>query len=145
MNNKKSQAAMEFLMTYGWAILIVLIVLAALFFLGVFNPKSTNTCIVTAPFTCTDVKASGTTLTLVLAASGTYSAGPTIAAAGVTINGVASSAGGGTISTVTPTAITWTIPSQTVGSKFSGTSAITYTQSGGTSHTKILQFSGVAE
>ncbi len=32
------QSAMEYLMTYGWAILIIAIVLAALFSLGVFNP-----------------------------------------------------------------------------------------------------------
>ncbi|MEM0201836.1 MAG: hypothetical protein QXR73_01515, partial [Candidatus Micrarchaeaceae archaeon] len=34
----KSQSAMEYLMTYGWAILIIAVVLAALFELGVFNP-----------------------------------------------------------------------------------------------------------
>ena len=51
----KAQAAMEFLMTYGWAILIVLIVLASLFFLGVFNPKTTNTCLINAPFSCNDI------------------------------------------------------------------------------------------
>ncbi len=33
----KSQSAMEYLMTYGWAILIVAIVLIALFQLGIFN------------------------------------------------------------------------------------------------------------
>ena len=34
----KSQSAMEYLMTYGWSILIVAVVLGALSFLGVFNP-----------------------------------------------------------------------------------------------------------
>ena len=34
----KSQSAMEYLMTYGWAILIIAIVMVALFALGVFNP-----------------------------------------------------------------------------------------------------------
>ncbi len=33
----KSQSAMEFLMTYGWSILIIAVVLGALFQLGVFN------------------------------------------------------------------------------------------------------------
>jgi hypothetical protein len=33
----KAQAAMEFLMTYGWAILIVIAVVAALFAMGVFK------------------------------------------------------------------------------------------------------------
>ncbi len=34
---RKSQSAMEYLMTYGWAILIIAVVLGALFQLGVFN------------------------------------------------------------------------------------------------------------
>ncbi len=33
----RSQSAMEYLMTYGWAILIISVVLAALFRLGVFS------------------------------------------------------------------------------------------------------------
>ncbi|MCL5239337.1 MAG: hypothetical protein M1286_02610, partial [Candidatus Marsarchaeota archaeon] len=33
----KAQSAMEYLMTYGWAILIIAVVLGALFQLGVFN------------------------------------------------------------------------------------------------------------
>ena len=36
----QSQSAMEYLMTYGWAILIIAVVLAALFELGVFNPMT---------------------------------------------------------------------------------------------------------
>lgn len=35
---------MEYLMTYGWAILIVIIVVAALYAMGVFNTASTNAC-----------------------------------------------------------------------------------------------------
>ena len=35
--NYKSQSAMEYLMTYGWAILIIAVVLAVLFQLGVFS------------------------------------------------------------------------------------------------------------
>jgi len=36
----KAQSAMEYLMTYGWAILIIAIVLSALFELGVFNANN---------------------------------------------------------------------------------------------------------
>ena len=36
---KKSQAAMEFLMTYGWAILVVLVAIGALAYFGVLNPE----------------------------------------------------------------------------------------------------------
>ncbi|MBU1203525.1 MAG: hypothetical protein KKG60_00470 [Nanoarchaeota archaeon] len=50
--NRKSQSAMEFLMTYGWALMIILIVLATLFYLGVFSPKTVSACIVDPPFSC---------------------------------------------------------------------------------------------
>jgi len=46
---------MEYLMTYGWAILIMLVVVAVLFYLGVFNQTSTpKRCTLQAGFTCYD-------------------------------------------------------------------------------------------
>ena len=36
----KGQGALEYLMTYGWAILIIVIIGGSLFALGVFNPSS---------------------------------------------------------------------------------------------------------
>ncbi len=39
-NPAKAQSAMEYLMTYGWAILIIAVVLGALFQLGVFNAST---------------------------------------------------------------------------------------------------------
>ena len=39
MMNKKAQAAMEFLMTYGWAILVVLLAIGALAYFGVLSPQ----------------------------------------------------------------------------------------------------------
>jgi len=38
MFKKKAQAAMEFLMTYGWAILVVLVAIGALAYFGVLSP-----------------------------------------------------------------------------------------------------------
>ncbi len=38
--NKRGQAAMEFLMTYGWAILVVLVVIGALAYFGVLTPET---------------------------------------------------------------------------------------------------------
>ena len=35
MINKKSQAALEFIMTYGWAILVVLVAIGALAYFGI--------------------------------------------------------------------------------------------------------------
>jgi len=37
---KKGQTALEYLMTYGWAILIIVVVVAALFAMNVFNPSA---------------------------------------------------------------------------------------------------------
>jgi len=39
MHDKKGQAAMEFLMTYGWAILAVLVAIGALAYFGVLSPS----------------------------------------------------------------------------------------------------------
>lgn len=36
---RKSQIALEFLMTYGWAILVVMVALGALAYFGVLNPS----------------------------------------------------------------------------------------------------------
>ncbi len=48
----KLQSAMEYLMTYGWAILIIAIALSALFALGVFKPTVTNACIADSGYLC---------------------------------------------------------------------------------------------
>ena len=50
----KAQSAMEYLMTYGWAILIIAVVLAALFEFGVFNGSnlSPQACIAESGFIC---------------------------------------------------------------------------------------------
>ena len=41
---RKGQAAMEYLMTYGWAILIIIVVIGALWKMGVFSTSPTVTC-----------------------------------------------------------------------------------------------------
>jgi hypothetical protein len=50
----KAQSAMEYLMTYGWAILIISIVLGSLFSLGVFSTSSFlgTACIPSAGYYC---------------------------------------------------------------------------------------------
>jgi hypothetical protein len=40
MMKKKGQGALEYLMTYGWALLIIVVVGAALYALGVLNPAT---------------------------------------------------------------------------------------------------------
>lgn len=55
-NKRKAQSAMEYLMTYGWAILIVAVVIAALFALGLFNggAATPSVCIAQPGYTCTN-------------------------------------------------------------------------------------------
>lgn len=63
---KRAQAAMEFLMTYGWAILVVLVVIGALAYFGVLNPQNLlpERCELQQGFYCKDyrvVAVTGTT------------------------------------------------------------------------------------
>lgn len=52
----KSQAALEFLMTYGWAILVVLVAIGALAYFGVLSPDRfiAQRCSFPAGITCLD-------------------------------------------------------------------------------------------
>ncbi|MGB9703400.1 MAG: hypothetical protein ACPLXS_01665 [Candidatus Micrarchaeales archaeon] len=80
---KKLQAAMEYLMTYGWAILIIALALGVLYSLGVLNPSRLKpvVCQLPAPFTCSNPTANtGGVVTITLG----QGSGQTI-----TINGVA--------------------------------------------------------
>ncbi len=54
MKQLKAQSAMEYLTTYGWAILILAIVLAAIISLNLFNPGqfATQECLLPADFNC---------------------------------------------------------------------------------------------
>ena len=67
---KRAQAAMEFLMTYGWAILVVLIAIGALAYFGVLNPSRflPQKCTFSAGVSCGDfiLSAGGDTLKLAL-------------------------------------------------------------------------------
>ncbi len=54
---RKGQAAMEFLMTYGWAILVVLIAIGALVYFGVISPERfvQDNCTLTPPLSCSEL------------------------------------------------------------------------------------------
>ncbi|MBS3165602.1 hypothetical protein J4444_00625 [Candidatus Woesearchaeota archaeon] len=66
--NRKGQAAMEFLMTYGWAILVVLVAIGALAYFGVLSPSRflPSSCTVGPGIGCDDFKVAATTLQLIL-------------------------------------------------------------------------------
>ena len=64
----KGQAAMEFLMTYGWAILVVLAAIAALAYFGVLSPEKflPEKCILQPGIACVSHKVEPTQITLVI-------------------------------------------------------------------------------
>lgn len=68
ISNTKSQAAMEFLMTYGWAILVVLAAIAALAYFGVLSPEKflPEKCILQPGIACVSHKVEPTKVTLVI-------------------------------------------------------------------------------
>ncbi len=59
MKGKSAQAALEFLMTYGWAILVVLAAIGALAYFGILDPGRfvNNSCTLQSGFGCDDMKA----------------------------------------------------------------------------------------
>lgn len=65
---KKAQAAMEFLMTYGWAILVVLAAIAALAYFGVLSPDRflPEKCTLPSGVACLDFTGTAATVTLVI-------------------------------------------------------------------------------
>lgn len=67
---RKGQAAMEFLMTYGWAILVVLAAIGALAYFGVLSPSRflPPQCVIEPPLSCLEhsISAEDNSLSLVI-------------------------------------------------------------------------------
>lgn len=65
---KKSQAAFEFLVTYGWAIAIASVSIVALAYLGVLSPDKIlpRNCIIRPGIACLDIKINTSAITIVL-------------------------------------------------------------------------------
>ena len=160
-NKRNAQSAMEYLMTYGWAILIISIVLAVLWSLGLFSRSPAGgggaACVGTIGYLC------GTPL---LASNGLLltSIGQTASGSAITVTGLGCSNTSVQPSTFSFTSLTLppsqsasvafscSLPTSAVGSPFSGTLWIKYnlgTATGlisrlGTVNTKVTQNSGAA-
>lgn len=67
MITRKSQAALEFIMTYGWAILVVLVAIGALAYFGVLSPDRflPSKCVLQSGIACLDHKATSSSLQVV--------------------------------------------------------------------------------
>lgn len=96
LKNKKGQSALEYLMTYGWALVVIVIVIAALIFLIQPSQVGGNTCSTTSGILITNHQVSSATDNITLALSN----GTAITLTGVdvnvtgTIGGVATTGGG---------------------------------------------------
>lgn len=55
MASPRLQAAVEYLSTYGWALLIIAVAAVVLFYLNVFNPQPQSNCVLPAGFQCTSL------------------------------------------------------------------------------------------
>ena len=72
VKSKRSQSALEYMMTYGWAILIIVIVAVILYSMGIFNPSSsiTTTSIGFSPFTVSSTVGSPAGLSVAIIGGG---------------------------------------------------------------------------
>lgn len=85
-SNNKGQAAMEFLMTYGWAILAAIIAIGVLAYFGVFSPGRfvQDSYFIGAPFGANAGKVNVTGVTLDIQ----NGAGETVNVTSVSISGI---------------------------------------------------------
>ena len=123
MVNRKSQAALEFLMTYGWAILVVLVAVGALAYFGVLSPDKflPAKCFLQSGITCLDHKATATSLILRVQNSLGYD----ITVDAVKATGCTALGSQGALANGAPA--TYTLVCVNAGSKYNGQANITYT------------------
>ena len=138
---KKGQAAMEFLMTYGWAILVVLVAIGALAYFGVLNPSRflPSSCTVGPGIGCDDHRVSTTTTQLILRNGlGDDLTSVSVAVAGCTASSEAdgddSWSDGATLGGSDGITLT-SCSNGASGSRFKGAVNVTYTSGSGIAHT----------
>ena len=135
---KKAQAAMEFLMTYGWAILVVLAAIAALAYFGVLSPDRflPEKCTLPSGIACLDFRYSGSAIQMSIQ----NGQGFDMTNVSVSINGTGCT---GTDSTTAPTLTngqkaTYSVSCTPSSGKFKGTVTMAYVnQETGMSHSKV--------
>jgi len=135
MFKKRGQAALEFLMTYGWAILAAIIVIGVLAYFGVFSPGkyAPNACAVMAPFYCNAWNAleTGNKVTIELKNNGgeTY----TITSVAVSNCGTVTPTNGTILAdAIKAVEVTPCNPVLSAGNAFKGDVVVTYTKAGST-------------
>src|SRR3989338_2429753 len=129
--HKKGQAALEFLMTYGWAILVVLVAVGALAYFGVLSPDRflPSKCTMQSGIACLDHKVTTSGVTVVMQNALGFDL------TGVTVK-VQSCGASGEIALNNGAQNTFTIACAQSGTKFDGDINVTYTVADtGLSHT----------
>ncbi len=134
---KKAQAAMEFLMTYGWAILVVLAAIGALAYFGVLSPDRflPEKCTLPSGIACLDFRYSGSAIEMSIQ----NGAGFDMTNVSVEVNGTGCTA---TDSTTQPTLTngqkaTYSVTCSPSSGKFKGDVIFDYTnQATGMPHSK---------
>ena len=135
--NKKSQAALEFLMTYGWAILVVLVAIGALAYFGVLSPDKflPAKCTLSSGIGCVDHKVQGTAgplgvglVTVVITNSLGYDINTVIVGAGGCANYPGSAGSTGTATLANGDQKPYTIPctAALIGSKYNAQLNVSY-------------------
>ena len=134
--SKKSQAALEFLMTYGWAVLVVLVVIGVLAYFGVLSPDRflPSKCTLPSGIACLDHVASSTDLAIGVTLKNSLGyelSSVTVRASGCTTADNQGTMRNGDQRTFTPSGCTLTS-----GQRYSGQLNVTYTNADtGISHT----------
>ena len=126
IKSRSSQAALEFIMTYGWAILVVLVAIGALAYFGVLSPDQflPSKCILQSGIACTDFKVTATTLVMYIQ----NSLGVDITVDSVAATGCTALPSQGAVSNGDPKIITFnSCNNANAGSKYNGQVNVTYT------------------
>ena len=149
LQERKGQAATEFLMTYGWTILVIMIIIAVLFALGGFDIKTPNTCFTPDPYKCLDVKftSSTNTFTALISGSGIDGTSNDNKANTIKINGQDCAITQGDLKDSEDAAkeVRCILNGLSKGNKFDGIISLSYRKYGGNAHTVNGQFSGTVE
>lgn len=132
----KGQSALEYMMTYGWAILIIVIVAVILYSMGIFNPRASVTAASSgfSPFAASAAVCSSSKLTVAFTVGGLPNG-----ASSATITGASYSSGSGiSPATGSNTGQTITVSS---GSSFNETFSATCTSGVGFSASGVVNYS----
>jgi len=143
---------MEFLMTYGWAVLAIAVVVGLLFTLGIFDLPVPSTCDIPNPYICRDMKIDSLTddFTIKLEAVNIDSQNENNRINSLIINGKPCTFADNIVKTASESPVTKFcdfsgINDFSKGSRFEGTISLSYIKYGGSVRQVTGTFSGKTE